>query len=120
MAGIEDKTRACQVRLVAYGTHFLSHMMINQLRYGIPGINYVALAMTVKAFGQFMSLNYSDLRELEKRTGVLVSHNIQMEKEVFATGKGLVSHQHGMGYLAEIEQTGHSFDGMTDVFEENQ
>lgn len=50
----------------------------------------------------------------------LVSHNIRMEKEVFATGKGLVSHQHGTGYLAEIEQTAHSFDGMTDIFEENQ
>ena len=118
LADITDKTRACQVRLVAYGTHFLSHVLINQLRYGIPGINYPVLAMTIKEFAQFMWLNYADIRELEENTRLLVSRNIQLENEVFSEGQLLVSHDSAGGYLQELERAGNTFNRMTEVFEE--
>lgn len=119
LAGIDDQIRACQVCLVAYATHFLSHMLINQVKWGIPGINYPALAMTLKEFYRFLRLNYADLKHLEEVTSRIVVEDEELERKVFMTGSTLQTRKHGREYIQEIDSSYGAFRRLTEALEEN-
>ncbi len=98
----DDEAAASQVRAIAYSSQFFGKAAIGVLKTGVPFISWPTAFMVVKEIYSLYRLNYRDIAVLEQATERLCLENARLEAEVFASGRDLVSHPGGAGYLTEL------------------
>jgi hypothetical protein len=115
IAGIKDEVRATQMRLTAYSVSFFTHATIGMVRQGgVPYINWPTFGMMMKELYKLFRLNYKQIKELEQVTTKIIHSNINLERQVFATGMTLTSYQNGQGYIQELQQQDRLFKELVD------
>jgi len=117
---IEDKICQSQMKLIGYTTCFVTTMLTGYIKYGIPCINWPALGLLVKEFYKFLKLNYEEIRRLEQITNEIVSKNILIEQEVFHNAKSLLSYEHPLDYINELNDNYAAFKRLNLFLEEEE
>lgn len=117
--GIEDKIKVSQMKLSAYSISFFTNAIAGMKRTGgLPYINWITFGMMAKEFYTFIKANYNEIKILEEKTACIVQNNIELEKRVLATGSNIKTYNNSEEFITDIEKTSHSFDSMTNFFEE--
>ena len=102
---IDNNTRSNQVLLLSYYIAFFVTAGTNQLRHGVPYVNWPILVGLLKSFATFIMSNYADIARLEEITNRFCKENLQLEQDIFSYGKLLPSYATAAEYVSEINRT---------------
>ncbi|MFD1886732.1 hypothetical protein [Paenibacillus wenxiniae] len=116
---IKDDIRKTQLRIITYTSGFLTHGITGMARQsGVPYINWPMLSMLMKEMCVFLRLNYQEIKAMERITASIIDENKLLERQVFETGKSLISYSDGSGYIRELQKQDTIFEDLVDFFEE--
>lgn len=117
--GIDDLTRMRQYKIVTYAVNFFTHAGIGAIRQGgIPYISWPALTALIKETAGLFIDSYREIRKLESITDNIIADNIELERQVFATGSDLKSYSDSRGYIMELQNQDKIFSDLVSFFEE--
>lgn len=117
--GIDDPTRMSQYKIISYGVNFLSHATVGAIRQGgVPYISWPALTALIKEVAYLFIHSYKELKQLERITDEIIADNIEIEKQVFATGADIKSYNDSNEYIMELQSQDKIFNSLISFFEE--